>query len=104
MGFDADLEYIVKTAKSDSADAEACRQVLLSLWDDGEPDGCELLKVMSMEKRSFEGLTSVLRHLYEKHIQLDMFMSTKDIESIVPEGKESEGKNQKKADPYAHWL
>lgn len=104
MGFDADLEYIVNTAKSDSADAETCRQVLLSLWDDGQPDGCELLKVLSMEKRSFEALTSVLKHLYEKHIQLDMFMSTKDIEALVPAEVKNAARTSKKADPYAHWL
>jgi len=41
MSFDADLEFIYETAKSDSADAKACRQVLISLWDDGEPEFLE---------------------------------------------------------------
>jgi len=56
MSFDSDLEFIYETAKSDSADAKTCRQVLISLWDDGEPDGCELLKLLTLEKKSFEAV------------------------------------------------
>lgn len=106
MSFDSDLEFIYETARSDSADAKACRQVLISLWDDGEPDGCELLRLLTLQQKSFEVVTSVLRHLYSKRIQLDMFMSTKQIATLAEMDvvKEKSTQKKNKADPYAHWL
>jgi len=106
MSFDSDLEFIYETAKSDSADAKTCRQVLISLWDDGEPDGCELLKLLTLEKKSFEAVSSVLQHLYSKRIQLDMFMSTNQIATLAAADSKERNKvsKAKKNDPYAHWL
>jgi len=103
VSFDSDLEFIFETAKSDSADAKTCRQVLISLWDDGEADGCELLKLLTLEKRNFEAVTSVLQYLYTKRIQLDMFLSTKQIAALAAMNNASSSK-EKKNDPYAHWL
>lgn len=106
MSFDSDLEFIYETAKSDSADAKACRQVLISLWDDGEPDGCELLGLLTLQQKSFDAVTSVLQHLYAKRIQLDMFMSTKQITTLAEMEIPANGKSatKTKTDPYAHWL
>ena len=105
MSFDSDLEYIFETAKSDSADASACRQVLISLWEDGEPDGCELLKLLTLEKQSFDAIIAVLNYLYAKRIHLDMFMSTQQIASLVAVNSDSENRAKaNNSDPYAHWL
>lgn len=104
MCIDSDLEFIYETAKSDSSDAAACRQVLISLWDDGEGDGCELLKLLTLEQQSFEAITSVLHYLYTKRVQLDMFFSTKQISAIVAVDGNNKTTKKSKPDPYSHWL
>jgi len=106
MNFDSDLEFICETAKSDSADAKICRQVLISLWDDGEPDGCELLGLLSLEKRCFDAVYAVLQHLHSKQLQLDMYMSTKQITSIVSVDAMTMDNSpvSENNDPYSHRL
>lgn len=104
MSFNSDLEFIYETAKSDTADGSTCRQVLISLWDDGEGDGCELLKLLALEQRNFEAVSAVLQYLYSKRVQLDLFFSTKQIAALVALDGNDIVSQKTKSDPYAHWL
>lgn len=104
MSFDSDLEFIYETAKSDSADSKTCRQVLISLWDDGEPDGCELLKLLTLEQQSFAAVSSVLQYLYTRRIQLDLFMSTKQIAALAAFERTGNDNTKSKNNAFSHWL
>lgn len=103
MSFDSDLEFVYQTAKSDSADAKICRQVLISLWNDGEPDGCELLKLLTLEQPCFTAVSSVLQYLYSRRIQLDMFMSTKQIASLAAVDRMDDEDIRSKHNAYSQW-
>ena len=104
MSFESDLEFVYQPAKSDSADAKICRQVLISLWNDGEPDGCELLKLLTLEQPCFAAVSSVLQYLYSQRIQLDVYMSTKQITSLAAVDEIDDEADRSKNNAYSHLL
>ena len=104
MSFESDLEFVYQTAKSDSEDARICRQVLISLWNDGEPDGCELLKLLTLDQQCFAAVSSVLQYLYSRRIQLDVYMSTKQIASLATIDEVDDEVVRSKNNAYSHLL
>lgn len=95
MDLTSKLEMIYSIAQTDTKDGDTCRDVLLSLWDDGSSHGCDLRDLLSLAPDLFRTVQQVLDNLYNSKQQLDQFMSTRQITVLdkIDCGKKAEAKD-----------
>lgn len=79
MDIDAQLEMIYTTAQSGTSEGKVCRDVLLSLWDDGMSHGCDLRELLSLDQAHYTAVQQVLESFYNSEQQLDQFMTTRQM-------------------------
>jgi hypothetical protein len=79
MDIESQLEMIYTTAQSETKAGSTCRDILLSLWDDGTSHGCDLREVLSLDEDHYLALKLVMDRLYQKNQQLDHYMTTRQI-------------------------
>ena len=77
MDIEVQLEKIYNTAQSGTSEGKICRDVLLSLWDDGTSHGCDLREVLSLDRAHYSAVTDLLNSFYNTGQQLDQFMTTR---------------------------
>ena len=97
MGIDVHLEMIYNTAQSGTSEGKICRDILLSLWDDGMSHGCDLRELMSLDHAHYTAVQQVLKTLYSSKQQLDQFMTTRQM--TVLDEIDYGGKNRAVNDP-----
>jgi len=79
MDIDEQLEMIYNTAQTGTSEGKVCRDILLSLWDDGMPHGCDLREVLSLDQAHYMAVQHVLESFYNSKQNLDQFMTTRQI-------------------------
>jgi len=82
MDIESQLEVIYNTAQTETAEGKICRDVLLSLWDDGTSHGCDLRGVLSLDADHYNAVQQVLHAFYNQKQQLDQFMTTRQITAL----------------------
>jgi hypothetical protein len=106
MDIDGQLEKIYNTAQSGTSDGKVCRDVLLSLWDDGTSHGCDLREVLSLDRDHYSAVTKLLDNFYNTGQQLDQFMTTRQITVLDevdygPADRQANDPNFKVADTFS---
>lgn len=79
MDIESQLKLIYSTAQSETKAGSTCRDILLSLWDDGTSHGCDLREILSLDEDHYLALKLVMDRLYQKNQQLDHYMTTRQI-------------------------
>lgn len=82
MDIEVQLEKIYNTAQSGTSEGKVCRDVLLSLWDDGTSHGCDLREILSLERDHYSAVQQVLDGFYNTGQQLDQYMNTRQITAL----------------------
>ena len=85
---------------------DSCRDVLLSLWDDGMFHGCDLRELLSLDHAHYSALQEVLDCFYNNKQRLDQYMTTRQITALNEvdyelEGQRSKGSALDVADSYS---
>ena len=84
MSIESQLQMIYNTAQLRTKDGKTCRDVLLSLWDDGMFHGCDLRVLLSLDHAHYSAIQEVLDCLYSNKQRLDQYMTTRQI-SVLDE-------------------
>ncbi len=79
MSLEAQLELIYNTAQSGTREGKVCRDILLSLWDDGISHGCDLRELMSLDHDHYTAVQQVIESFYNSKQQLDQYMTTRQM-------------------------
>ena len=106
MGIDSQLQMIHNTAQLRTKDGKTCRDVLLSLWDDGMFHGCDLRELLSLDHDHYSAIQQVLDCFYNNKQRLDQYMTTRQITALdevdeVSEGHRGKGSKLGVADSYS---
>jgi len=79
MDVESQLEIIYRAAQSQTHEGKTCRDVLLSLWDDGMSHGCDLRELVSLDQELYSAVQQVLESFYHNNQQLDQYMTTRQM-------------------------
>ena len=93
---DRQVQQIYSAALTDTVIGKTCRDILLSMWDDGSEHGCDLNKVVSLDNNIYSAVRALMDHFHGTGQQLADFLSTHQIAKLQDEifGREDKKKSE----------
>ena len=79
------VQQIYSAALTDTEVGSTCRDILLSMWDDGTRYGCDLTRVVSLDNEIYSAVRILMDHFHTSGQQLADFLSTKQIARLQDE-------------------